>query len=503
MTSRHLPPPTLTAALLLLAGAGACAPAPSAAPAAPAPAAEVDRAVPPVPGPEPDVDLPGIQRRTLSNGLDVWVVEQRDLPLVTLRMVTNAGSAAEPAPKAGLASLTAAMLDEGTTTRSALEIADELDFLGASFGTGASYDAAHVALSTLKRTLPAALEVYADVITSPAFPERELERVRGERLTSILQALDRPSAVAGEQMALRIYGPEHPYGRPPEGTVASVSGIEAGELHRFYETFYRPNNSALLVVGDVSADEVTPLLEEAFRGWSAAEVPAIRFPEPPPPQDATRIYLIDKPGAAQSEIRVGHLGVARDDPDYFPLVVLNTILGGQFSSRVNLNLREEKGYTYGARTSFSMRRQPGPFLASAAVQTATTRPSVVEFMKELEEIRGQRPVTAEELESAKASLMRREPLAVETHGRLVGRLEDLVLYDLPPDYFDSYTERIAAVTLEDVSRAARRHLRPEQFAIVVVGDRSQIEPALRELPYPVEVVPLERPVIPGVGGSRE
>lgn len=490
----QLPRPALRMAGLLLAGLGACAPAPPEAPVAPAP--EVSRAVQPAPGPTPDVDLPEVQRRTLSNGLEVWVVQQRDLPLVTLRMIVDAGSSAEPAGKAGLASVTAAMLDEGTATRSALEIADELDYLGADLGTGAGYDAAYATLSALKRTLPAALEVYADVVASPAFPERELERVRRERLTALVEALDRPSAVAAEQMALRIYGPEHPYGRPPEGTLASVPGLSGDDLRRFYRTYYRPNNATLLVVGDVSADEVTPMLEQAFRGWERAEVPAVRYPAPPAPQAATRVYLIDKPDAAQSEIMIGHVGVARDNPDYFPLLVLNTILGGQFSSRINMNLREEKGYTYGARTVFSMRRQPGPFLASAAVQTATSKESVIEFMKELQEIRGDRPVTREEMESAKAGLMRREPLNLETHAQLAGRLEDMVLYDLPPDYFDTYTERIGAVTLGDLERVAREHLQPERFAIVIVGDRARIEAGLRELPYPLEVVPLERPTIP-------
>lgn len=492
------------AAIAPVAVLGGCAPPAPPAPAAPAPeraavavaATDVDRATPPRPGPTPDTQLPDVQRRTLANGLQVWVVQQRDLPLVTLRAVINAGSAAEPARAAGLASLTAAMLDEGTRTRSSLQIADELDYLGASFGTGAGYDAAFASLSTLKRHLPQALNVYADVLTNPAFPQSELDRVRRERLTSIVEGFDRPTEVASQQATLRIYGPEHPYGRPPEGTVASLAGLSGNQLRQFHRNYYRPNNTTLLVVGDVTPDEVVPMLERAFAGWQRGAVPTIRYPAPPPPQEATRVYLIDKPGAAQSEIRVGHLGVARNNPDYFPLLVLNTILGGQFSSRINMNLREEKGYTYGARTDFSMRRQPGPFLAAAGVQTATTKPSVIEFMRELEEIRGRRVVTREELEFAKASLMRREPLTLETHSQLAGRLEDLVLYDLPPDYFDTYTERVAAVTLEDVNRAAREYLHPERFAIVVVGDRSVVEAGLRELPYPLEIVALERPVIP-------
>ena len=489
---------TAPGAALLLTGLAACAPTQTEAPAVVAPTVTpaVDRSVQPAPGPSPDVDLPAVQRRTLSNGLNVWVVEQRELPLVTSRLIVNAGSAAEPRQKAGLASITAAMLDEGTQKRTALQIADELDYLGANFNTGAGYDASYVTLTTLTRNLPAAMEVFADVLTNPSFPAQELERIRRERITSIFQALDQPSAVAGEQFATRIYGPEHPYGRPPEGTITSVQGLSAQDLRNFYRTYYRPNNATLLVVGDVSADQVVSMLENSFRGWQRADVPAIRYPAPPPPQQKTRVYLIDKPGAAQSEIRVGHLGIARDNPDYFPLLVLNTILGGQFSSRINMNLREEKGYTYGARSGFSMRRQPGPFIAQAGVQTPSTKESVIEFMKELEEIRGTRPVTDAELGFAKASLMRRQPLDLETQGQLVGRLEDLVLYGLPANYFDTYTERVQAVTKADLERVARQYLNPEQFAIVVVGDQSRIEAGLRELPYGVEIIKLDKPVIP-------
>lgn len=498
MNVQSLSRPMAACASLALAALVACGPQPAAGPQ-PAPAPALDRATPPSPGPDPDVELPAVDRRTLSNGLEVWVAPRTDLPLVTLRAVVNAGSAAEPAGDAGLASLTAAMLDEGTRTRSALEIADALDHLGATFGAGAGYDAASAQLSTLKRHLPAALEVFAEVLVQPTFPERELERVRRERLTEIVQGQDRPTAVASEQAALRLYGPDHPYGRPLEGTVASVGGITAQELRDFHRAYYRPNNTTLLVVGDVSTDEVIGLLERALGAWERGEAPAARYPPLPEPLEATRVYLIDRPGAAQSEIRVGHVGVARDTPDYFPLLVLNTTLGGQFSSRVNMNLREDKGYTYGARTSFAMRRAPGPFLASAGVQTETTRESVIEFMRELEEIREARPVTREELEFAKTSLIRAEPRQVETHAQLLGRLEDLVVFDLPPDYFDTYAERIAAVSREDVARVAAEHLHPDRFAIVVVGDRSRVEEGLRELPFPVEIVPLERAVVPPVG----
>ena len=301
--------------------------------------------------------------------------------------------------------------------------------------------------------------------------------------------------VASQQFAEVLYGPTHPYGRPTEGTPLSVRGVQASQLQDFYRTWYRPNNADLLVVGDVDTEAVMPLIEEAFAGWERAEVPAVTFPDAPSAQAGTQIFLIDKPGAAQSEIRIGHVGVARDNPDYFPLLVMNTILGGQFSSRINLNLREDKGYTYGARSGFSMRRRAGPFTAQAGVQTPSTKESVIEFMNELEGIRGGRPITEEELEFAKNAIIRGEPLELETPYQIASRLEDLIIYDLPPDYYDSFTAQVQAVTLPDVERVAREYLDPEHFAIVVVGDRSQIEPGLRELPYPVEIVTLEQPTI--------
>ncbi|CAN5423418.1 hypothetical protein BH24GEM3_BH24GEM3_24680 [soil metagenome] len=484
-----------TGALLALALLAGCAPA-APAPVAPGAAADVDRTAMPAPQATPSVDLPDVQRRTLSNGLRLWIVERHDVPLVSMQLVVNAGSAAEPAAGAGLASFTAAMLDEGTTRRSALEIADEIDFLGANLNSGASYDASFVSLSTLRRNLDQALDIFADVVTNPTFPEQELTRVRNERLASMIQALDQPTAIARQQFDLRIYGPEHPYGRPIEGTPITLRGLNQQQMQEFYRTYYRPNNAHLIVVGDVRPDQLVAQLEQALGGWQQGEVPPVRYPPAPSAQASTRVYLIDKPGAAQSEIRIGHLGVPRSSEDYFPLLVMNTILGGAFTSRINLNLREDKGYTYGARSAFEMRRELGGFVASAGVQTPSTRESVIEFMKELEGIRGAIPLTEQEVEFAKNSIVRREPLGLETNGQIASRIQEMILYDLPPDYLDSYTQRVAAVTHADVERVARQYLTPERFAIVVVGDRSVVEEGLRALPYPVEIVTLDAPAAP-------
>lgn len=465
-------------------------------PAAPTPApanqeGPLDRTTRPEAGEAPDLNMAEVQRRTLSNGLEVWVVEDHELPLVTLRLVVHGGSAAEPPEQAGLASMTASLLDEGTATRSALQIADEIDFLAANLSSSASYDASSLTLNVLRRNLAPALEIFADVLLNPSFPAEELDRVRQERLTGLISQRDQPSIVASDAFALRLYGAEHPYGRKLEGNPATLEAFTPDELRRFYSTWYRPNNGTMLVVGDVQTAEIVRMLEEALGNWRPQEIPQVLYPEPRPPLDATRVFLIDKPGAAQSEIRIGHVGITRRNPDYIPLMVLNEILGGSFSSRLNLNLREDKGYTYGARSDFSARRHTGPFLAFAAVQTPATKASIVEFMKELEEIRETRPVTPEELEFAKASLIRSEPLKLETQEQQLGRLQSLVVYDLPADYFDSYTEKIRAVTPEELQRVSRDYLRPDRFAVVIVGDRAQIEPALRELPYPVEVMEME------------
>jgi zinc protease len=481
--------------VLTALGLAACAPHQTVPMAAPV----QDRSVVPQPGPTPDYDFPDIQRHTLSNGLEVWLVERPGLPMSTLRLVVDAGQIVEPRERVGVASLTAAMLDKGTSTRDVLQIADEIDFLAASLSAGASEDAAFVTLSTLERNLGAALEVFGDVVRNPAFPAEEWQRVQRERLTAIMQAADQPTTRANQEFARRLYGEAHPYGRPVVGTASSVQAITTEELRRFYELHYHPANANLIVVGPTPAARLLPMLEQALGGWRAGERAAFQAPASPAPQAATRIYLVDQPGAAQSEIRIGHVGVMRSHRDYFPLLVLNTILGGQFSSRINLNLREDKGYTYGARSAWGMGRLEGPFTASAGVQTEVTRESVIEFMREIEDIRGARPVTEQELEFARNAIMRREPLTLETNAQIAGRMQDLILYDLPLDYFDHFNRQVAAVTLADLSRVAREYLHPQRFAIVVVGDQAVVEEALRDLPYPLEIVRPDDPTAPPPG----
>jgi zinc protease len=434
----------------------------------------------PKPGPDPRFALPKLQRRTLSNGLEVLIVEHHELPIVDMSLVLKTGGTADPLEKGGLASLTAALLDEGTKTRTALDISNQLASIGSSVGTGADWDLSAVNLSTLTKHLPGALDIYADVILNPVFPESELQLQRNRLLTALLQQRDNANAIAGVAYASLLYGNKHPYGHPLAGDEQSVRALTLDDVKRFYQTYYHPNNAALIVVGDVKPDAIVRQLESAFAKWERADVPETTVAAPPQ-RERAGLYLVDKPGAAQSVITIGQVGVERSTPDYFPLLVMNMMLGGQFMSRVNLNLRENKGYTYGARTSFDLRKGAGPFAASAGVQTAVTKESVIEFMRELRGIRGEKPVTPQELEFAKQAIIRGYPRTFETPAQIANRLTTLVLYKLPDSYFNDFIPKVRAVTAGDVARVAEKYLDPSRMTVLVVGDRSIIEPGLRSL----------------------
>lgn len=435
----------------------------------------------PKPGPSPKLTLPSKERQKLSNGLEVWLVRHAELPLVSLNLVVKTGATADPTGKAATASLTADLLTGGTRTRSALDIANQLQGLGASLGTGAGWDSSNIALTALTRNLDQVLDLFADVALNPAFPTEELELRRRRQLVAQVQRKVNANEMAAVAYSQVLYGKNHPYGNSIDGDENSLKAITRGDLESFYGTYYRPNNAVLVVVGDVTAKDLLPKLERAFAAWKPATVPTATIPAVAP-RDKAMIYLVDKPGAAQSVLNIGQMGVERNTPDYFPLVVMNSMLGGQFTSRVNLNLREEKGYTYGARTAWDYRRGAGPFVASAGVQTAVTKESVVEFLKELRGIRGEIPVTPQELDYNKQSIIRRYPSAFETSAQISAQLSNMVVYNLPDSYFNDYISRINAVTIEDVKRVAQKYLDPSRMAILVVGDRKVIEPKLREIP---------------------
>ena len=435
----------------------------------------------PAGGPDPKFTLPQLQRRKLSNGLDVLIVEHHELPVVTMNLVVRGGSAADPAARAGLATVTADLLDEGTASSNALELSDRLASIGANLNSASDWDLNRLTLTTLTRHFDEALGIYADVLMHPAFRANDVSRIRAQRLQGLVQSRDNATTIASEVYSAILYGPAHPYGHSQQGNQASIGAITDADLRSFYSTYYKPNNSTLIVVGDVKPADVVAKLETALSEWKPGTVPAVDVNARPPQRDRTTIYVVDRPGAAQSVINIGQVGVPRSTPDYFTRLVLNQMLGGAFVSRVNLNLREAKGYTYGARTSFDYRRGAGPFTANAGVQTAVTRESVSEFLKELRGIRGDIPITETELNQAKESLIRGFPRTFETPAQIGLRLAEVAVYGLSDDYFNSYIAGIQKVTAADVTRVAKEAIDPDHLAILVVGDRSVIEPGLKSL----------------------
>jgi predicted Zn-dependent peptidase len=457
---------------------------PPAIPPTPVAAAPIDLTKPPTLGAPPTLRVPPITTRQLPNGLRIVVVEQRELPLVDMILQVRTGGEADPAGKTGAAALVAAMLTEGTTSRSALEIADQAAYLGVRVGAGSGWEQSTVALHAPTAQLDSAMALFAEVALRPAFPAPDLERVRKVRLTSLQQLRDRGPAIADRAYASALYGEQHPYGRPLTGTEASVASLSRDDLLGFYTRHYRPNNATLVVVGDVRPDDVERRARALFGAWQRGDVPAPTTSTAQAPK-ATTLVLIDKPGAAQSSFRLGGIGAPRSTRDYFALQVLNTILGGSFTSRLMQNLRETRGYTYGASSGFALRRSAGPFTASAEVVSAKTDSALIEFMKELRAIRD--TVPGEELAKAKRYLQLSLPEDFETTGSIAGQLLPLITYDIPLDFYNSAVENIGAVTQADVQRVARQYVDPDRLTLVIVGDRKTIEPGLRAL-RPGEIV---------------
>jgi zinc protease len=435
-----------------------------------------DRTKPPEPGPPPRVSLPPIVTRQFPNGLKLLIVEQHELPLADFALVVGSGSTADPAGKPGVANLVSAMLREGTTTRKSLEIADQTAFLGISLFPSSSSESSTLTLHTPTAQLDSALALFADVALHPSFPASEFERIRKQRLTELLQLRDQGPAIANIAFPAIVYGTTHPYGIPAIGTEASVKALSTADLQAYYQSSFRPNNATLIVVGDVTPAQIEQKINNLFGNWPRADVPQLSYGEPPK-SATTTIYLIDKPGAAQSSFRIGAVGVPRSTSDYFALTVMNTILGGSFTSRLNQNLREARGYTYGASSRFDMRRAAGPFLASAEIVTAKSDSALLEFMKELNGIR--QAVPAAELSRAKRYLQLQLPGNFETTQEIAAALVPVALYGLPLDYYNNYVQNIEGVTQADVARVAQQYINPGSLAVVIVGDRKTIEAGLK------------------------
>jgi zinc protease len=434
---------------------------------------ELDRAKAPAGGPPPKLNLPVPTRRKLKNGAAVLVVERHELPLVSLVVTWPSGIADEPPAQAGVAGLTADLLDEGAGTRGALDVAEDVARLGALLQTTASWDDTRLQVSALARSLDGLLPIVADVLARPTFADKELERVRADRLTTLVQLRDVPGAISRDTLSRVVYGDKARYGLPELGTEATLKALDRAAVVKWHKERLRPDLATIIVVGDVQTDDIVRRLDAAFAGWTSPQKGKLKHAAATAPRAARKVVIVDRPGAAQTEMRLGLPGAPRTSKDYFACLVTNAILGGQFISRLNFNLREQHGYTYGARTEFSFRRDGGPFVAGAPVKTGVTEPSLKETLGELSRIR-ESDVQPQELELAKDLLGRAMAREFETAPQVAGALVAQVVEGLPDDYYKTYADRIAAVTVADVRKAAQKWIDPTKMAIVLVGDESQI-----------------------------
>jgi zinc protease len=444
----------------------------------------IDRATVPAPGAIRPFHFPRVERAVLSNGMTLLTAAHGAVPLVTARLVLDAGATREPLDMAGLAQLTAHTIDGGTTKRDAEGISWALESLGAHFDVGTGWDTMGLSVTAAADQMPQVLELLAEMVLDAQFPESEVRRVRNEQIGEIMQNRSDPRSLAAEMAVRFIYKPGATYGRTVLGDPTTVERLTRTEVQAFARTRCAPAGSALVLVGALD-DRILSVAERCLAGWmntlgpqSAATADARHA--------ATAVHIVNRPGSVQSEIRIGHPGVTRTDPDYFALLVMNSILGGAFTSRLNMNLREKQGFTYGVQSSFAYRRARGPFVISTAVATDVTARAVEEILKDVNTLRSE-GVTAEELSNTRDYLAGLLPLEAQTTEQVAVKLSELFAYTLPDDYFDDYRDGIARVTGADVLRVAQEHVRPQEFAIVVVGDAAQIETPLRAL----ELGPLE------------
>jgi zinc protease len=438
----------------------------------------VDRSTLPTPGPTIPPPFPAIEKSTLGNGMRVWTVRHAQLPLVSFLLLVRRGASSDPAGGEGLAAVTADMLDEGSGEQSAIEIHQAVARLGAQLDTDIGSDATVVSVTVLSRFAQRALGLLADIVVRPALRESDFARVRQLRLHRLTQLRDMPAALADRGFLKLLYG-AHPYGHAPIGSEAALASMTVDDVRVFHARAIRPATATLIAVGDCDHGSIAGLVDEAFAGWSGGGDPEVTSDGPLP--SGAPIAVVPRPRAPQSELRIGEVGVARDTPDYHALVVANTILGGQFVSRINLNLREHKGLTYGARTAFEFRRMPGLFALQVSVQTSGTAVAIAEGIGEIAGIRGERPVSSDELSLGIAALTRGYARNFETAEQIGRAAMQLALYDLPDDYFEQFVPKVEAVTSEDVSRVMARHLDPARLVTLVVGDLDVIGPDLANL----------------------
>jgi predicted Zn-dependent peptidase len=445
----------------------------------------VDRSRLPVPGPEPRFCFPQIVTRTLPNGLCIRTVEHRGLPVVTIVALVPGGAAADPLDRPGLAALTGDMLDEGAGGRSALELQEALSRIGASLDTEIGPDATMLTLAMLSRFAERGLALLADILQRPALDDREFTRLRELRVNRLIQLRDVPPSLADRAFSRLVFS-AHPYGHLPMGSESALLAMTADEVRAFHRQAYDPRQTTLIAVGDATHDALFDLAAAPFGEWApgAGILVENAVPDSPAPDAGLRFAIVARPGAPQSELRIGQAAAARRTPDYHALLVLNAVLGGQFVSRINMNLREEKGYTYGARTTFDFRRGQGPFLLQTSVQTQVTAPAVREALAELDAVRDSRPATPDEVALARASLTRGFPRSFETAEQVARAVAQLSLYDLPDASLEQFVPATNAIEPADVTRVAKAYLRPPEMITVIVGDPDAVVPSLRAEGFP-------------------
>jgi zinc protease len=399
--------------------------------------------------------------------------------VVTVLVIVDAGSTNDPAGREGVAALTAGTLLEGSEKFDGAELAEKFEQLGTSVETGADWDSAFIKITVLSEQLEEATMLLGEAISTPVFPQREVERAKSERLAEILQLETEPRGLADEKFSEFLYAPESRYSKPDEGSTESVRALSRKDIEAFHRSSYRAGSTTVIIAGDTSTDEARALITRAFHRW-----PSGRAPNRPLVAAArtTRksIHIVDKPEAPQSELRTGHVGLPRNHPDFFPTLVMNAVLGGLFGSRINLNLREQHGYTYGASSSYDWRRGPGPFVVSTAVQSEVTAAALREILLEINRIRGER-ISVEELSLARDYLDGVFPIRYETTAAITSALATLVIYGLPADYYDSYRRNVRGVSADAILEAAKSHLHPDQLQTILVGDSRVIRASVSDL----------------------
>ena len=452
---------------------------------------KLDRSVMPPPKNEPVFTPPTPTRTKLSNGMGISVIEQRGLPIVAFGVLMDAGASRDPEQLPGLAGFTAQMLPEGTDTRSSQDIAQAFEFIGSRISADGRREYTLLSAETLTKHWSTALELTADLVLNPSFPDHELERVRKEHLTELRRGKDEPNAVAEQLLAGLVFRRDSGYGHPLSGTESSIGALNRDDMVRQFDRDYGPENANLIVVGDVSIEEVAKRAESVFGSWTGGS-PGVNVEATIVPSNGTAtIYLVDRPGAPQSVIRALHTTIPRLHPDYLGLTLMNYAFGGQFSARLNQNLRQDKGYSYGYQSHVQWHRGPSLLLAGGSVQTEVTKESVFETLKEFNEVRGDRPISEEELENAKQSVLRSFPANFERPGAVMGQVLQMVQFGLPDDYLQTVRSNVESVTLDDVHRITQELVRPDQLKILVVGDRQEVEKGLRELELPTVILDVD------------